>query len=558
MGEKYILAIAIDKYSSKSFPSLHNAKNDAKRLINILTAKYGFKLIREPLFDGHATRRNILEALNELMSFLTKDDSLIIYHAGHGTIHPKTGKGYWIPNEAAHTVGDWILHSEIIDYLEGCDAKHLCLITDSCFSGSFFSKTRGIDDIKNHYARLSEIKSRWFLTSGREEKVSDGKAGKGSPFANSLIDFFEKNIKKYVSVSELSIHVEEITSRSANQTPRWGSILSLGDEGGQLVFELKSSIIHPPAKGKRSWEDNLALFVEAKLSRPEWPYISKMNPETKSLGVWCQEQREFKRKGKLSKDREEKLLKAGFIFDPTIEKFHKGFVKFLAFMYKTGLNDVPGRLMAQYQSENSWHRVQQRWYAKAPCNPDNPNAYPQYRYNILLKNGIPIEATIRAEAWKQFELDLAKFYETNERFVTIPSQSDKNIEIANLGQSLNDWMVRWKGGHLSEERIKFLEQYVDKDYELNKQKRSFEVQILDYLKFRREFPNEKPPKGLSKKRNDIKDILDWKAQVNHRIQNGKSPIHKWKIERLNEIDFPWSKKAHSKKQENQISPGLFD
>lgn len=556
MGEKYILAIAIDKYSTKSFPSLHNAKNDAKRLIDILTSKYGFKSIREPLFDTNATRRNILEALNELISFLTKDDSLVIFHAGHGTIHPKTGKGYWIPNDAAYTVGDWILHSEIVDYLEGCDAKHLCLITDSCFSGSLFSQTRSIDDIKSHYTRLSEIKSRWFLTSGREEKVSDGKAGKGSPFANSLIDFFEKNTKQYVSVSELSIYVEEITSRSANQTPRWGSILALGDEGGQLVFELKSNIVNA-AKNKRSWDDNLALFIEAKGNRPEWPYISKLNPETKSLGVWCQEQRGFKRKGKLSKEREEKLIKAGFVFDPQIEKFYKGLAKFLSFMHKTGLDDVPSRLIDQYRSENAWHTLQQRLYAKAPCNPDDPKSYPQYRYDILSKAGIPIETSGRTEGWNEFMKGIEKFYKTNERYLTIPSQTDKNKEIANLGNSLNDWMVRWKGGHLEEERIKFLEQYVDKDYELNKQKRSFEQQIKDYLKFRDEFPNEKPPKGLSKKRSDVKAILDWKAQVNHRVQNGKSPIHKWKVERLNEIDFPWSKKVHSKRKE-QISPGLFD
>jgi hypothetical protein len=32
-GENYILAIAIDKYSSKEFPSQHNAKNDAKRFL---------------------------------------------------------------------------------------------------------------------------------------------------------------------------------------------------------------------------------------------------------------------------------------------------------------------------------------------------------------------------------------------------------------------------------------------------------------------------------------------------------------------------------------------
>jgi uncharacterized caspase-like protein len=171
----------------------------------VLSRKYGFKVIIEPLLDSHATRRSILEALNELMSSLTKDDTLIIYHAGHGVTHPKTGKGFWIPHEAARTVGDWISHSEIIEYLDGFEIKHLCLITDSCFSGAFFSQTRGLNNLDTQYEKLKMFISRWFLTSGREETVSDGKAGKGSPFANSLVKYLEEN--NSFSISELAIQV---------------------------------------------------------------------------------------------------------------------------------------------------------------------------------------------------------------------------------------------------------------------------------------------------------------------------------------------------------------
>lgn len=541
-GEKYIFAIAIDKYIEKSFQPLNNAKGDVKKLVNVLSTKYGFKTTIDPLIDNHATRRNILEGLNELMSSLSKDDTLIVYHAGHGVIHPKTGKGFWIPHEAEHRVGDWISHTEIIGYLEGFETKHLCLITDSCFSGSLFSQTRGPNNLETRYEKLSEFKSRWFLTSGRDEKVSDGKAGKGSPFANSLINYLEKNVNKFFSLSELAIHVENETSKVSNQTPRWGAINSLGDEGGQLVFEVSLST-PPEKKEKRNWEANIEKFIKAKELRPEWPYISKANPETKELGQWCNDQRDYKRKGKLSKDREEKLLKAGFIFDPQVEKFNKGFAKFLSFMHKTGLNSVPTKLLNQYSSEDSWHRLQQKWYAKAPCNPNNPKSYPEYRYFVLLKAGIPIESESREEAWKQFEKDIVEYYKNHEKFTTIPSQTDKDKRIANLGQRVNDWMVRWKRNKLTEERIKFIEQYIDKDYKSNKIKRSFKKQVELYLKFRREFPNENPSSEL-RRRPDVKAVIDWKAQVNHRLKNDKDPIHKWKIDQLNEINFRWSKQTN--------------
>lgn len=544
-GEKYIMVIAIDKYAEKEFRTLHNAKNDARRLVSVLTSKYGFKTIHDPLFDSKATRRNILETLNELMSSLTKDDSIIIYHAGHGLIHPKTKKGFWIPYEATFTLGDWISHSEIIGYLEEFEVKHLCLITDSCFSGSLFSQSRGVDYATSHYLKLSEFKSRWFLTSGRDERVSDGKAGKGSPFSNALISFFENNTKDLFSISELAMHVEKETSEAAHQTPRSGAISSLGDEGGQLIFELKNSFNDIKQRHKRSWEMNFALFLKARESRSEWPFISKVNPETRELGTWCQDQRVNKRKGTLSREREEKLNNAGFVFDPQIEKFYNGFTKFLVFMHKTGLNDVPARLINHYKSEDAWHRQQQKWYAKAPCNPNNPKAYPEYRYSILLKAGIPLESSDREEAWNQFKVDIVKYYETHSRIITIPSQTDPDKKIASLGKRTNEWMVRWKRNKLSEDRVNFIKQYIDKDYNENKVKRTFKEQIDAYLQFRKEFPNENPPTEL-RHRPDIKAVIDWKAQVNHRLKKRNLPIHKWKIEQLDTINFPWSKKKRKR------------
>jgi hypothetical protein len=235
-GENYLLTIAIDRYIDKSYPTLNNAKLDAERFHKVLERRYGFKLVQEPIFDEAANRKNIVEAINNLSNFLRPEDTIIIYYAGHGSVHPKTKKGYWIPNDAGTSVSDFVSNSTIIDGIEGIEAKHIFLISDSCFGGSFLSLNRDASD--NHYKKLDELKSRWIFSSGRLEVVSDGQPGIGSPFALSLNDFLEKNDKEYFSASELMVAVSKATGTIAKQQPISAHIENVGHEGGQMVFKL--------------------------------------------------------------------------------------------------------------------------------------------------------------------------------------------------------------------------------------------------------------------------------------------------------------------------------
>lgn len=238
-NNNYILVIAIDKYQDNGFPILNNAKLDAERFVKATTELYGFQLVQEPLFDGNATRKNIIEALNHLSTFLTKDDNIIIYFAGHGSIHPKTRKGFWVPFDATKSISDYIPNSTVIDYIEGIEAKHVLLISDSCFAGTFLTQTR---DDSSHYSKLSSQNSRWLLASGREESVLDGQPGVGSPFAIALNEFLEKNQAKQFSVSELMVAVSKETGKNAKQQPILAHIEGVGHSGGQMVFELINSV----------------------------------------------------------------------------------------------------------------------------------------------------------------------------------------------------------------------------------------------------------------------------------------------------------------------------
>ncbi|NWL03617.1 hypothetical protein DM790_22590 [Flavobacterium collinsii] len=192
-GKNYLLIIAIDKCQNLVWKPLNNAKLDAERFVKVVVELYGFELVQEPLFDGNATRKNIIEALNDLSSFLTSDDNVVIYFSGHGSIHPKTKKGFWIPYDAATSISEYIPNSTVMDHIEDIEAKHILLISDSCFAGTFLTHIR---NESAHYSKLASHKSRWLLASGREESVLDGQPGVGSPFAVALNEFLERNQSK--------------------------------------------------------------------------------------------------------------------------------------------------------------------------------------------------------------------------------------------------------------------------------------------------------------------------------------------------------------------------
>lgn len=238
--KNFLFIIGIDKYSSDHH-DLENAVYDAERVRDILIDRYGFELIEGPLFNEHATRSNIIEALNRLTNLVTEEDNLIIYHAGHGVMNTQTGKGFWIPSDAGKQVSGYIPNSTVKDAIESIKAKHIFLVSDSCFSGTFLS-TRS-SGTERHYDKLDEIKSRWVLTSGRLEKVSDGEPGKGSPFANYFIKKLSENKNKYLSVGELVEFVSISTGSNSNQQPVGAHIENVGHEGGQLILTLKGEYV---------------------------------------------------------------------------------------------------------------------------------------------------------------------------------------------------------------------------------------------------------------------------------------------------------------------------
>lgn len=519
-GKNYILTIAIDNYSDSNFTNLNNAKLDAENIQNVLLDNYGFDLIEDSITDKNATREKIINTLASLSSILMPNDNIIIYYAGHGIINERSGIGYWVPYDAQyHSIATYINNSTIIDLVESIEAKHLFLVSDSCFSGSFISRNRSAE-LSRAYKKLNEKSSRWILTSGRVERVTDGEPLKGSPFANSFYDYLNNNREAYFSLSELANYVKKETSSQTNQQPVCAHLSFHNNQGGEMIFKYNPN----QGKSKEGWEAKFEEFCNSKETIKEWPHISQYNPNTKSLGRWCSDQRSFKRAKKLSPDRERRLIEAGFVFNPYVKKFYTGFGKFMAFMHMTGYNYVPSHLRKQYNVEIAWLRLQRNSFRKDPEN------YPKYRYDLLIKNGIALHTTSNEEIWDEFCIELIKFYSNNEKFITIPSQVSKDKKVSWLGNKLNDYMYYWKQGKLADEKVEFLSKYVDIDYQKNKHKRYFRKKIEEFKKFQNGDRNKIP-----KQSGDEKALGRWYAQIKCALNEGtKKSLPNWKIEILKE------------------------
>jgi len=182
-GKNHALIIGIDEY--KNHDNLKTAVNDAKTVSQLLKEKYFFSRDRIILLTNeNATKTKIVQALRDMVELkVSKDDNVFIYYAGHGWYDKTFQTGYWVTHEATKDPTSFLGNSAVyqsIDALNRKHARHILLVSDSCFSGSFTREHRTIEtQIDDRYFQ-EKYKNplRNILTSGGLEPVIDaGKDG---------------------------------------------------------------------------------------------------------------------------------------------------------------------------------------------------------------------------------------------------------------------------------------------------------------------------------------------------------------------------------------------
>jgi uncharacterized caspase-like protein len=245
-GRFHALVIGNDAY--RSLPDLKSAGNDARALADLLRERYGFEVTL--LLD--ADRYGILSQLNELRGRLSERDNLLIYYAGHGELDEANQRGHWLPVDAeSGSSANWISNVAVTDILNAMSARHVLVISDSCYSGSLTrSALARLDPGMSDEARvawqraMAGKRSRTALTSGGIAPVMDAGGGRHSVFAGALLSVLRANeavLEGQRLFQELAARVTYAAERFRfEQTPQYAPIKFSGHESGDFFFVPKS------------------------------------------------------------------------------------------------------------------------------------------------------------------------------------------------------------------------------------------------------------------------------------------------------------------------------
>ena len=239
-GQDYALLFAVDDYDH--WPDLMSPHFDAQAILLDLQNVYGFQveLIRNP------TREGILETLLRYAARqYTDEDQLLIFFAGHGHFNPGFKEGYLVAQDTKQPIGDitmgsYLSHSEFRNIINRMSCKHIFLVLDTCYSGTFDQQIAMRGEAEDASRPLShadveeklKYTTRWYLTSGGKEQVPDGGSGH-SPFAHEFLEALRSKggIDNILTIDEVLSYLEKLD----NPKPR-ASGFGSNEPGSDFLF----------------------------------------------------------------------------------------------------------------------------------------------------------------------------------------------------------------------------------------------------------------------------------------------------------------------------------
>lgn len=238
-GRYFALVIGNNHYPNLPLErQLKTAVNDAQEVAQLLRADYGFEI--KLLTD--AGREKIIDALNEYRSRSNPDDKLLIYYAGHGHFDDDTKKAYWIPADAKlSSPANWIIADDVTSGIKAIPARHILIVSDSCYSGTL---TRATDfklstpaERERYLEKMRGGTARLLMASGGNEPVADGGGSGHSVFARALLDGLRGMSERVFTAEELfHEYVKERVAGKSDQTPEYNPLRNSGHEAGDFVF----------------------------------------------------------------------------------------------------------------------------------------------------------------------------------------------------------------------------------------------------------------------------------------------------------------------------------
>ena len=212
----FVLAVGVNQYSNPIITTLKFAVKDAEDLSNIVKkqAESLFKpenIHLNILRDNTATKRGILEALNEIAQKAKVGDSFVFFSAAHGLL---IGNQYYL---APHDIdleskmSTSISSNELVETSKKIKALGQLLIFDTCHSGGVDYIVSGLYD-----ARMSVLAKKMglhiYASASPRQQAIDGYQGNGL-FSHVLLAGLNNNSDvdedrdKAVSIVELGVYI---------------------------------------------------------------------------------------------------------------------------------------------------------------------------------------------------------------------------------------------------------------------------------------------------------------------------------------------------------------
>jgi Sulfatase-modifying factor enzyme 1/Caspase domain len=252
-NHNYALVIGIGSYADRYWPHLAYARRDAEGMAAFLKSQ-GYEVYE--LYDGDATRTNILTALGEQIALkLAEQDRVVVFFSGHGATRTVGVEdfGYIIPYDGGQRYGTWISMTEMREASRQMSAaRHQLFIFDSCYGGQIGIK--GVLSITNedhprYIEKISLDKARQYLTAGGKNQVVLAGGPEGYSYftgyllkaLNGAADF---NGDTYITVDELAAYLGPAAS-NWDQTPVVGSLY--GHEQGNFWFRTPGTTVSSSA-----------------------------------------------------------------------------------------------------------------------------------------------------------------------------------------------------------------------------------------------------------------------------------------------------------------------
>jgi uncharacterized caspase-like protein len=260
-SHRYALVIGNARYTT--FGSLQTPVRDAEAVARLLSDRFGFEtsLTGEggksfSLLLRDAGRSEIYTAIALLRRQLGPDDSVLIFYAGHGEKLEKLSGSFWLPVDAqSGNEANWISADDIAKQVRLMNARHVLIVSDSCFSGALIraasmelpSREGSPEQRTRYLEEMARRTSRHLLSSGADEPVLDSGGGSHSVFAKAFLAALTSMSDDAFTAGQL-FHwgVQEQVVGNSRQVPQYAPMPDSGNEGGDFVFVRKPALGRQP------------------------------------------------------------------------------------------------------------------------------------------------------------------------------------------------------------------------------------------------------------------------------------------------------------------------